>query len=273
MASNDPRFAFGRNWQAFLKRIDPAIVERARQSLCAGLRVTSLAGKSFLDLGCGSGLFSLVAARLGARVLSVDLDPQSVACAEELKRRFAPDCKDWRIEQGSALDTCWLATLGTFDVVYSWGVLHHTGAMWRALELTLLLLAEGGQLYVAIYNDQGSASRRWKAIKRWYNRLPRALRWVILLPALVRIWGPTMVRDLARVRPGSTWRNYSRERGMDPWRDLIDWVGGYPFEVARPEEVFEFCHARGLELRYLKTAGCGRGCNEFVFARRAAGQV
>jgi 2-polyprenyl-6-hydroxyphenyl methylase/3-demethylubiquinone-9 3-methyltransferase len=261
------RFAFGRNWRAFLKRIDQAIIDRAEQTLCQALGANGLAGQTFLDLGCGSGLFSLAALRLGARVLSVDLDPESVACAEELKRRFAPGQLDWRIEQGSALDAAYLATLGTFDVVYSWGVLHHTGDLWRALDLALLLPAERGRLYVAIYNDQGQASRRWRALKRCYNRLPAPLRFLLLFPALARIWGPTFVREALHLRLGHAWRHYADERGMHPWRDLVDWVGGYPFEVARPEEVFDFCRQRGFVLEYLKTAGGGRGCNVFVFAR------
>jgi 2-polyprenyl-6-hydroxyphenyl methylase/3-demethylubiquinone-9 3-methyltransferase len=52
---------------------------------------------------------------------------------------------------------------------------------------------------------------------------------------------------------------------MDRWHDFLDWVGGYPFEVATPEQVFEFCAARGFELRKLATAGGSHGCNEFVF--------
>jgi 2-polyprenyl-6-hydroxyphenyl methylase/3-demethylubiquinone-9 3-methyltransferase len=129
-------------------------------------------------------------------------------------------------------------------------------------------------LYVALYNDQGRASQRWSRIKRLYNRLPRALRFLVLAPALVRIWGPTSVRDLLRGKPCATWRGYPREnRGMDPWRDLVDWVGGYPFEVARPEQIIEFYQARGFVLRRLKTCGGGRGCNEFVFSRSPASPV
>jgi 2-polyprenyl-6-hydroxyphenyl methylase/3-demethylubiquinone-9 3-methyltransferase len=264
------RFAFGKNWRRFLKSVDADVVQRAKRSLCEMLEVEDLVGKSFLDVGSGSGLFSLAARQLGARAHSFDVDLQSVRCAEELKRRFSPGQADeqWVIEQGSVIDKEFLRPLGRFDIVYSWGVLHHTGQMWQALENTVALVAPGGILFVAIYNDQGRGSLRWKRIKRWYNVVPLPLRWLILWTALVRIWGPTTIRDILRGKPFHTWKNYAQNsRGMSPWHDLVDWVGGYPFEVAKPEEVMDFCRERGLQLLRWKTCGGGRGCNEYVFAR------
>src|SRR5687768_17002539 len=126
------------------------------------LNVERLDGKSFLDIGSGSGLFSLAARRLGARVHSFDYDPQSVACTTELRRRYVPASADWIVERGSALDRDYLSTLGTFDVVYSWGVLHHTGSMWQALDNVKPLVAERGHLYIAIYNDLGEITDRWE---------------------------------------------------------------------------------------------------------------
>jgi 2-polyprenyl-6-hydroxyphenyl methylase/3-demethylubiquinone-9 3-methyltransferase len=222
---------------------------------------------SFLDIGCGSGLFSLAARRLGARVHSFDYDPQSVACAQELRRRYFPDDSAWTISTGSVLQREFVDSLGKFDVVYSWGVLHHTGSMWQALELAQLPVAEGGKLFLAIYNDQGRASRSWLKIKRAYNRLPGGLRFTVLWPSFLRLWGPTTLRDFLRGRPFHTWRTYGSERGMSPWRDVVDWVGGYPFEVAKPEEVFDFYYSRGFALLKLKTCAGGHGCNEFVFER------
>jgi 2-polyprenyl-6-hydroxyphenyl methylase/3-demethylubiquinone-9 3-methyltransferase len=52
---------------------------------------------------------------------------------------------------------------------------------------------------------------------------------------------------------------------MDRKHDLIDWVGGWPFEVSTPEEVFNFYRRRGFQLEALKTCAGGLGCNEFVF--------
>lgn len=257
-------FEFGRNWRAFLRHIDETAILRAEQSLQEALRAERLDRLTFLDLGCGSGLFSLAAWRLGADVCSLDVDPECVGCATELRNRFA-SAHRWKIEPGSALDEEFLSGLPRFDVVYSWGVLHHTGAMWRAMGNALARVAPEGRFFAAIYNDQGRASRRWGVVKRWYNQLPSGLRWAVLYPALIRLWGPTVLRDSLRLAPLKAWRGYQSVRGMNAWRDVVDWVGGYPFEVARPEEVFEFCRQRGFGLEYLKTCGGGLGCNEFVF--------
>src|SRR3954471_13185049 len=130
------RFEFGKNWQAFLDVLDDERIAEAERSLQQMLGVDSLSGRSFLDAGSGSGLFSLAARRLGADpVRSFDFDPSSVACTRELRRRFFPDDADWTVEEASVLDDDFVRSLGRWDVVYSWGVLHHTGAMWRALDL------------------------------------------------------------------------------------------------------------------------------------------
>ena len=260
------RFRFGGNWRRFLELVDGPRIASAEASLRGRLDVTDLLGRTFLDAGCGSGLFSLAARRLGASVVSFDFDPDSVACARALRERFRAGDDGWRIEEGSVLDDTYLERLGTFDVVYSWGVLHHTGSMWRALDLVARRVAPGGRLFVALYNDQGATSRRWLAVKRAYNAMPRAVRFAVLLPSFAVLWGPTLLADLLRGHPGRSWREYARTgRGMSPWRDVIDWVGGLPFEVARPEEVVSFCRERGFVEERVTTQGRGLGCNEFVF--------
>jgi 2-polyprenyl-3-methyl-5-hydroxy-6-metoxy-1,4-benzoquinol methylase len=265
------RFEFGANWSRFLAVLDERRIATAEESLRRMLEVADLRGRSFLDIGSGSGLFSLAARRLGARVHSFDYDPQSVACTRELRRRYFADDADWTIEEGSALDEDYVRALGTFDVVYSWGVLHHTGAMWPALTNAALPVAAGGKLFVAIYNDTGTQARRWLWIKRTYNRLPRLLRMPFALAVSAPEEGKTALRALLKGRPLDyvrTWTNYGKgDRGMSHWRDIVDWVGGYPYEVAAPEEIFDFYKARGFTLTKLKCGGVGLGCNEFVFER------
>ena len=263
------RFHFGENWARFLKVLDNERIRSAEGSLIEMLEIDNLDGKTFVDVGSGSGLFSLAARRLGAKVTSFDYDPQSVACTAELKKLYYPNDHRWSVEQGSALDREYLAGLGRFDVVYSWGVLHHTSAMWQALANVADLVGHNGNLFIAIYNDQGRASRHWKRVKHGYVNAPGPVKWVVLLAAFVRLWGPAVIRDSLQARPMRSWKDYSQQggRGMDPWRDVVDWVGGYPFEVARPEEILDFYRQRGFQLERLKTCGGGLGCNEFVFER------
>lgn len=260
------RFEFGANWARFLKVLNEERIAEAEKSLKHMLGLSDLVGKRFLDVGSGSGLFSLAARRLGASVHSFDYDPQSAACTQELKRRYFPEDSQWHVEEGSVLDKAYLTNLGQFDVVYSWGVLHHTGAMWQALENVAPLVSERGWLFIAIYNNQGGPTRRWKILKRLYNK-HKWMRMPLTIYTLVRQWTLTFLRDTQAGQPLASWQNYKTSRGMSAWHDVVDWIGGYPFEVAKPEEIFDFYHAKGFCLEKLKTCAGGLGCNQFVFTR------
>jgi 2-polyprenyl-6-hydroxyphenyl methylase/3-demethylubiquinone-9 3-methyltransferase len=261
------RFSFGENWKKFLSVLNEERIKEAENSLLEMLQTTDLKGKSFLDIGCGSGLFSLAARRLGASVHSFDYDEEAVACAFELKEQYFPKEVYWKIEKGSALDIDYLKSLGKFDIVYSWGVLHHTGSMWKGLENVLISVENGGKLFISIYNDQGLTSKIWRRLKRTYNKLPGPFRFLVLYPAFLRLWVPTMVKDILCAKPFHTWKNYKSNRGMSAWHDLIDWVGGYPFEVAKPEEIICFYQKNGFTLAKSKEVGNKLGCNEFLFEK------
>ena len=264
------RFGFGANWRRFLSSVDERRVAAAQDSLKEMLAVQSLAGLRFLDIGCGSGLFSLAARRLGAVVHSFDFDPQSVACTTELKRRFLPVDSQWMIEEGSVLDRAYLETLGTFDVVYSWGVLHHTGSMWVAMENAINRVeANGGKLLIAIYNDQGWKSHVWWFIKKFYNRLPPMLRgpFAFIVSAATRI--AAIIKYTIRLKPMVAIAPLfadERDRGMSARYDEQDWIGGFPFEFAGFDVLAAYFSARGFTLINAKRNDSW-GCNELALQR------
>lgn len=275
----DDRFAFGENWSRFLRLVDDRRIEEAEASLKRLLQLETLEGMSFLDAGSGSGLFSLASRNLGARVRSFDYDAESVACTAEMRRRFGEEDDDWIVERGSLLDEAYMSSLGQFDVVYCWGVAHHTGDMRRALRNLSGCVAPDGRLAISLYNDEGGRSRAWTVVKRIYQRLPRPLRPVyacgIWLWQTLRRTLRTLAESLFLIvtlrDPSVPWRNWFAERpdrGMSSWHDLIDWVGGWPFEVAAPDEVFRFYRDRGFVLEELRLCR-GYGCNEYLFLRSA----
>jgi len=259
------RFSFGENWSRFLTTLNDDRIKEAEKSLQEKLGLEKLEGKIFLDVGSGSGLFSLAAYHLGAKVFSFDYDQDSVNCTKYLKEKYASNDERWTVNQGSVLDKGFLKKFGKVDILYSWGVLHHTGHLYVAFENVANLVANGGHLFISIYNDQGGASNRWKWLKKTYNNSNIFIKYLIIFYTFIKQWWKDLFLDTLKGRPLLSLKNYKQNRGMSPYYDLIDWVGGYPFEVAKPEEVFNFFKERNFELQLLKTCAGGLGCNEYVF--------
>jgi 2-polyprenyl-6-hydroxyphenyl methylase/3-demethylubiquinone-9 3-methyltransferase len=261
-------FRFGRNWQRYLADYSNPERERIAADSLHSLLEIDLRDKTFLDIGCGSGLFSLCAHKAGAReVVSVDVDPDSVAATASLREREgAPDA--WRVLHGSILDDDFVDGLDRADVVYSWGVLHHTGDMYAAIGNAARLVADGGTFAIAIYNKVTGRfldSERWLRIKRAYNHAPR--------PAQVAMeWGYTAYFGFDELRsrknPLRTAREYKSSRGMALRTDLIDWLGGYPYEFATVDELVRFCEPLGLRPRKVVELGpLETGNHELVFTK------
>ena len=269
---DETRFQFGKNWQKFLNCLTPARFETAQKSITDFMERDNLKGKTFIDIGCGSGLFSRAAHQLGAdRLVSFDYDEFSVACAKHLHEQLdSPD--NWQITQGSVLDKPFLETLGKFDIVYSWGVLHHTGEMWNAIRNAGEMVAPNGQFYIAIYNRKRGyrGSNYWAWRKRLYCKAPTFIKKLVngchvLYHFQSKLW--------RFKNPMKGIRQYQSKRGMDWYTDLIDWIGGYPYEAANVQEIFAFMKKNFPDFQLTNLAATDDlGCSSFLFERRTGDQ-
>lgn len=251
-------FSFGENWLRFSAHLDGDHLREAEQSLRRLLDLDGLPGLAFFDIGCGSGLFSIAALRLGAgEILAIDRDEGCVATARRNVARFAPGATASSVEirHGDILrpEPSWE---DRFDIVYAWGSLHHTGAMWQAIENALRCCRKGGYAVLALYN-QTAFSPLWLRIKRFYNSAPRGVRTGMVATLWATRVGGRLLMGKSPLRAG---------RGMSVWYDAVDWLGGLPYEYASPERVTAFVTVRGF--RPARVACTRRsGCNEFVFQR------
>jgi SAM-dependent methyltransferase len=267
-AAQSDRFRFGENWQSFLQTVGDKEIRLAEDSMRKLLQRETLGGVRFLDIGCGSGLFSLAARNLGAAVHSFDFDAQAVGCAQMLKAKYWQADAQWTIEQGSILDARQIERLGVFDVVYAWGVLHHTGEMRRAISNAAGLIAPDGVLAIALYRKTAFCPF-WTVEKRWYARASPSVQRV------ARAIYVTAMRVNFRLRSVSFRQyvdSYHSMRSMDFYHDVHDWMGGYPYESISREEFLALadelsltcirsnCHPPGIGL-------FGSGCDEYVLKR------
>jgi 2-polyprenyl-3-methyl-5-hydroxy-6-metoxy-1,4-benzoquinol methylase len=261
-------FAFGENWASYAGLIDERRIKEAKDGLVRLLGEGTLAGKSFLDLGCGSGLHAVAAAQLGAsHVVALDIDPAAVATARAVLHRHTPDAS-FEVRELSVFDLA-PERFRRFAVVYSWGVLHHTGAMREAIERAARLVEPGGLFAFALYH-RTRMCRLWTVEKRWYSHAsPRAQTLarkthIALLRLAFRLTGRDFPSYVA---------NYKSMRGMDFAHDIHDWLGGYPYEsIAAPEvetmmQRLGFEHVRSFTSPI--TLGLfGSGCDEYVYRRK-----
>lgn len=254
-------FKFGENWASFSRRLDEEKIERAMKSLQSLFGEDTLRGRSFLDIGCGSGLFSIAAARLGAnKILGLDVDPVSVSTSQEnVAHWLKNEASVLSFRQLSVLDSNAMNALGKYDIVYSWGVLHHTGDMAQALKNATQLVSDGGLLMIAIYNRHWS-SLPWKFVKWLYNRVGTFGQKI-----LIGIFTPIIFAAKWLV----TFKNpLKMKRGMDFMHNIKDWVGGYPYEYASIPEMTNTLKELGFEMMLVNPATVPTGCNEFVSKRK-----
>lgn len=251
-------FDFGQNWKDYSARaLNAERLSDAKASLKKLFELDSFSGLSFLDVGCGSGIFSIGAKMLGAReVLGFDISQNSVEASRKNAAQFLTNLDELRFIKADVLDAAQMSGLDRFDLVYAWGSLHHTGRLWDAVEQTLLRVKPGGRLVLALYNRHVS-SATWLVVKKIYNGAPFLVKKVMILffyPLIFMAKFFITFRDPLKMR-----------RGMDFYHDVVDWVGGYPYEYASIEEVKDFLQKRGFALKRVNPTALPTGNNEFLF--------
>jgi predicted RNA methylase len=264
----ESHFSFGENWAQYAQKIDERRIEEAERSLIRLLGGREwIEGKTFLDIGCGSGLFSLAAVRLGCkRLLAVDLDPNSVETTRKTLERYAPAGANWDCQRISVFDLD-PAHVGKFEVVYSWGVLHHTGAMYKAIEKASTVVAPKGTLALALYGKTPFCGL-WRIEKRIYSRSPKWVQRVIEHVYHVAVAARLALKGESLKKRRET---YFQQRGMDMYHDTRDWLGGYPYESISPQEAMTFLHKLGFAPIRSFVSPCigllGAGCDEYSFTK------
>jgi SAM-dependent methyltransferase len=267
--TDEKRFEFGRNWRKFVEgHYSQEVVDISKSHILTFLKRPDLNGLQVIDIGCGSGLHSMAMFQAGAASIhSFDYDPDSVAATQFLHEKAGSPAA-WTFQQGSVLDDALMASLPTYDLVYSWGVLHHTGDVWKAIDLAASRVAAGGLFYIALYSadvQKDPPPEFWLDVKQryvsagWWQR--RRMDWWY-------VWRFMMGRNPA-LFPLVFWRMYthSRIRGMNLFTDIRDWLGGWPMQFVWDAEAVTFVEDRGFRLKAIAT---GEANTEFLFERPAS---
>jgi len=259
MEKDNITFSFGKNWFNHIQTIDENDLAKARLDINEWLGDGVVKGKKVIDIGCGSGIHSLGYHSLGAKnLLSFDYDEFSVKATREIWKKTG-EADNWKIKQGSILDDALVDSLGKFEIVYSWGVLHHTGDMWKAIENAMKLVDNNGLFWISIYQGVDTYEKDL-AIKKEYNNSTDEGKKKIEKKWIRKV----MLKRLLRFKNPYAW-NTKKERGMSVYTDIVDWLGGLPYEVASLEQIKDFCSSKG-GLKLLKTDD-SEACLNYLFQK------
>lgn len=250
--SPNGKFSFGKNWCDYVDKLTDDIVKIHKDNLFTYYTDYDFKDKSILDIGCGSGLSSLSFNILGCKsLLSIDVDPNSIIAAYKLKNNFKKlvltEC-DWEIKEQSILDDNFVNNSRKFDLVYSWGVLHHTGDMWTAIDNASKLVNDGGILHLALYVS-GNRYNDDLMLKYLYNMTDENGK-IKLIYDWLYYYHISKNIDIFQIN----------NRGMNKYNDCIDWLGGLPYEVCNPSVLDYFLEKKGFVKIFYKPA-LGQGGN------------
>lgn len=224
----------------------------------------ALKNKTFLDIGAGMGLSSLLATQAGAVCCAVDIDIYVFNLIKKNKKRFFQKYQSPKILVGSILDKQFLqmaiqVNTKRYDIVHAWGVFHHTGKMWQAIKNAQLLVADQGFFVFSLYNAHWT-SPLWKIIKLLYIRSPLIIKKCIY--ALVYSLIAATIFLYNRKKPSDVYVH-----GIDFTHLVLDLLNGYPYEYAKPTAVISFMEHAGFKLQQFFPTEYPTGCNEYVFKK------
>lgn len=264
----DRKFSFGKNWQDYLESISEDRIQAAKTDIEKWLGKDAVKDKTVFDIGSGSGIHSLAFYLLGAKVvLSIDVDENSVTATKSLRQKYG-EPENWEILHASILDDEFVQKNKTrqFDIVYSWGVLHHTGKMWKAMENSCEFIKKKGLFWIALY-VKGSRYKKDLALKQKYNRSSALGKWFLKKKYLSRQYLKLLLfRDFKKIKVRLLRQEKILSRGMDVKHDIDDWLGGLPYEVASVAEIVDFTRKKGLILEKIET-GFEGGNNVCLFSK------
>ena len=268
---SNSNFKFGKNWKEYLEKTNDQNILYASRDLETILGTNNIKNKSFLDIGCGSGIHSLSALTLGAKyVESFDLDPINIKNTQNFIEKWWEE-KNYDIYQNNILDNN--VQNKKFDIIYSWGVLHHTGNLELAIKNSLKYCKSGSILFLALY-EKTYYCEIWKKIKKFYNSSNKFTKFSILYSYIIF---KIIVLILLFKNPYKHIRDYQnneQNRGMLFFNDQVDWVGGYPYESITKKEL-ETIVGEDFSLRFYNKSKTGilrsllgNGCSIYTFEKQ-----
>jgi 2-polyprenyl-6-hydroxyphenyl methylase/3-demethylubiquinone-9 3-methyltransferase len=271
------RFDFGENWKNYNKKyLTEDKIRQANEAFIKFTEIQTLKELTVVDIGCGSGIHSLNFSRMNPKLLlSFDYDYKSVEATNYLKEVHKN--KNWDVKQGSILDEKFLLRMPQFDLVYAWGVLHHTGNVWLAIKNSCDLVSEGGILYLALYSSDVKMLNRestyWLKVKKKYNQSGFIVKRLIELSFISREKSLSalnflrvLIKSLVSRQKNKTkfFSRQKRYRGMSYLIDVRDWLGGWPMEYVSDDAVIELISSKNFVLKKIKK---GEACTEFLFKK------